>query len=147
MNLWHLTADAPRDLERPSPEVLFAIGDYLAGGLTGAATAAAIRAVVNPDLDMVMAMLIGMGAGMVVHLALGLAMSPLLGLFHCMVPGGLIGMYGGMLFAMRDTMQHHPGSLGAAIVVGTVFGVVVAATVRLYDRALRAANPSDLGGV
>jgi hypothetical protein len=121
-------------------QTLFAVGDYLAGGLTGAATAVAVRAVVSPDLDVVLAMLMGMGAGMVVHLALSLAMSPVLGLFHCMVPGGLIGMYGGMLFAMRDTMQHHPVSLGRAIVVGIVFGVVVTATIRLYDRALRAAN-------
>jgi hypothetical protein len=128
-------------------QMLFAVGDYLAGGLTGAVTAVAVRAVVSPDLDMVLAMLMGMAAGIVVHLALGLAMSPMLGLFHCMVPGGLIGMYGGMLFAMRDTMQPHPVSLGRAMVVGLVFGVVVTATIRLYDRALRAANSDGPGGV
>lgn len=130
-----------------SRAAFFAAGDYLAGALTGAGTAIAVRALVSPELDMVLAMLIGMAVGMVVHLALGLAMSPLLGLFHCMVPGGLIGMYGGMFFAMRDTMQHEPGSLGRAIVVGIVFGLVVTAAVRLYDRALRAANPDDLRGV
>ena len=114
---------------------LFAIGDYVAGGLTGATTALAVRAVVGPHLDMVLAMLIGTAAGTVVHLAVGLLTSPFLGLFHCMIPGGLIGMYGGMLFAMRDAMQEH--SLGHALVVGVLFGAVVTAGVRLYDRALR----------
>ena len=118
-------------------QVFFAVGDYLAGGLTGAATAVAVRAVVSPDLDMVLAMLIGIAVGTVVHLAVGLVASPLLGLFHAMVPGGLIGMYGGMLFAMRDTMQAHRGSLGRAAVVGVVFGAAVTAGVRLYHRALR----------
>lgn len=118
--------------------ILFTLGDYLAGGLTGAATAVVVRGIVNPELDMVLAMLIGMAAGMVVHLSIGVALSPLLGLFHCMVPGGLIGMYGGMFFAMRDTMQHHPGSLGRVVVVGIVFGLVVTAGVRLYDRAVQA---------
>jgi hypothetical protein len=74
---------------------------------------------------------------MVVHLAVGAALSPLLGLFHVMVPGGLIGMYGGMLFAMRDTMQAHPGSLGRAAVVGALFGLVITAAVHLYDRVVR----------
>jgi hypothetical protein len=129
--------------------VLFTIGDYLVGGLTGAATAIAVRALVSPALDMVLAMLIGMVAGTVVHLLIGLAVSPLLGLFHCMVPGGLIGMYGGMLFAMRDAMQHESGSLGGAVTVGIVFGAVVTAGVRLYDRSLRApsgGSRADLGG-
>jgi hypothetical protein len=121
---------------------LFTVGDYLAGALTGAVTAASVRAVVSPELDMVLAMLIGMAAGTVVHLLIGVAVSPLLGMFQSMVPGGLIGMYGGMLFAMRDAMQH-PGSLGRAILVGIVFGAVVTAGVRLYDRALRATSPSD----
>ena len=126
--------------------LLFAVADYLAGAAAGAATAAAVRAVVSPDLDMVLAMLSGMGAGMIVHLALGIAFTPILGLFHFMVPGGLIGMYGGMLFAMRDTMQHHPGSLGRAILVGVVFGAAMAAGVRLYDRALHAkAAPDSVG--
>ena len=125
-------------------QVWFAAGDYLAGGLTGATTAAAVRAVVSPELDMVLAMLIGMAAGMVVHLAIGLLTSPLLGLFHCMIPGGLIGMYGGMLFAMRDVMQEHSGSLGRAVVVGILFGAVMTAGVRLYDRALRASIGSNV---
>ena len=118
-------------------EILFAAGDYLGGGLTGAVTAIAVRAVVSPDLDMVLAMLVGTVAGMAVHLAIGLLTAPFLGLFHCMVPGGLIGMYGGMLFAMRDVMQAHRGSLAHAVVVGIVFGIAVTAGVRLYDRALR----------
>src|SRR4029450_2568101 len=62
--------------------------------------------------QMVPAMLIGMVAGTAIHVTIGVAMSPLLGMVHCMVPGGLIGMYGGMLFAMRDVMQPHAGSAG-----------------------------------
>jgi hypothetical protein len=107
-------------------QILFAAGDYLVGGLVGAATAAAVRAVVSRDLDMVLAMLIGTAVGMAVHLAIGLAVAPFLGLFHCMVPSGLIGMYGGMLFAMRDAMQHHRGSLEQSVLVGLIFGAVVA---------------------
>ena len=126
--------------------VLFAIGDYVAGAITGAATAAVVRAVVSPDLDMVLAMLIGMGVGMIVHFAVGIVFSPILGLFHFMVPAGLIGMYGGMLFAMRDTMQHHPGSLGRAILVGVVFGAAMAAGIRLYDRVLHAKAAPDSAG-
>jgi hypothetical protein len=125
-------------------EALFTAGDYLAGAGTGAATAAAVRALVSPQLDMVLAMLIGTAAGMIVHLVLVLFLSPLLGAFHVMVPGSLIGMYGGMLFAMRDTMQAHSGSLSHAVIVGVVFGVVAVAGVRLYDRALKAASPSGL---
>lgn len=116
---------------------LVTVGDYLAGGFIGAATAAAVRATVNPETDMVLAMLIGMALGMVVHLVLGLVLSPILDPFHVMVPGSLIGMYGGMLFAMRDTMQAHAGSLNDAILVGAAFGLVVVAGVQLYDRALR----------
>jgi hypothetical protein len=119
--------------------VLFAAGDHAAGALTGAATAAAVRAVVSPDQDMVLAMVVGMMLGMVIHLTIGAVLSPLVGFFHLMVPGSLIGMYGGMLFAMRDTMQHRPGSLGAALVVGAVFGVIVVASVQVYDRAIRPA--------
>jgi hypothetical protein len=121
---------------------LFTAGDYVAGAATGAATAGAVRAFVSPQLDMVLAMLIGMAVGMIVHLALTLFLSPVLGAFHVMVPGSLIGMYGGMLFAMRDTMQAHSGSLSHAVIVGVVFGLVVVAGVRLYDRALKAALPA-----
>ena len=117
-------------------EILFGIGDYLAGGATGAATALVVRATVSPTLDMVLAMLIGMIVGMVVHVVMGAVLSPLLGFFHLMVPGSLIGMYGGMAFAMRDTMQHPPGSLSQAIWVGIIFGFAVVAMVRLYNRAL-----------
>ncbi len=122
---------------------LFAIGDYVAGGLVGAATAAAVRTILSPETDMAIAMLFGMAIGMAVHLILSLLLSPVLGTFHIMVPGSLIGMYGGMLFAMRDTMQAHVGSARAAIEVGVVFGVIVTAGVRLYDRALRSTASSD----
>ena len=127
-------------------EALFTTGDYAAGGVVGAATAVAVRAAVSPQLDMVVAMLIGMAIGMIVHLALSLLLSPVLGAFHTMVPGSLIGMYGGMLFAMRDTMQHPPSSLDDALLVGALFGLVVIAGVRLYDRALHAGAPLGQSG-
>ena len=126
--------------------ILFAIGDYAAGGIGGAATAVAVRTVVGPGLDLALAMLVGMGIGMLAHLAISLLLSPLLGMFHVMVPGSLIGMYGGMLFAMRDAMQ--PASLDQAIGVGVVFGFIVTAGVRLYDRALTGAISSrDVRGI
>ncbi len=66
-----------------------------------------------------------------------LLLTPVIGGFHAMVPGGLIGMYGGMCFAMRDTMQRHAGAHSDAILVGVVFGVSVVVGVQLYDRAVR----------
>jgi len=117
--------------------ILFAVGDHAAGALTGAATAAAVRAAVSPNQDMALAMVAGMVLGMVVHVAIGAALSPLVGFFHLMVPGSLVGMYGGMIFAMRDSMQHPTGSLGTAVLVGAVFGMLVVAGVQLYDRAIR----------
>jgi hypothetical protein len=80
-------------------------------------------------------MLLGVGVGTLTHLAVGTLLSPLLGMFHVMVPGSLIGMYGGMLFAMRDAMQ--AVSATHAIGVGVLFGIILTATARLYDRALR----------
>jgi len=144
------TADrqAPPNLENGSrvktnrmQATLFAMGDYLAGGITGGATAVAVRALVDPDLDMVIVMLVGMAIGMVVHLALALVLSPILGALHVMVPGSLIGMYGGMLFAMRDTMQHPSGTTSHAILVGVAFGLIVTAGVHLYDRVLHGPAP------
>jgi hypothetical protein len=128
---------------------LFGIGDYLAGGATGAATAAVVRAVVSPTLDMVVAMMVGMILGMVIHIVIAAVLSPVLGFFHLMVPGSLIGMYGGMLFAMRDTMQHPADSLGQASFVGVLFGFAVVAGVHLYDRALQQSHASGdaMGGL
>jgi hypothetical protein len=123
---------------------LFTAGDYIGGGMTGAATAVTVRALVSPQLDMVLAMLIGMAIGMIVHLVLTVLLSPVLGAFHVMVPGSLIGMYGGMLFAMRDTMQAPPGSMTHTVLVGIIFGLSVVAGVRLYDRALRATASSSV---
>lgn len=118
-------------------EGLFAAGDYLCGALIGGTTAAAVRGLVSLEIDMVLAMIAGMAAGVLIHLVIGLLLTPLLGMFHAMIPGSLIGMYGGMLFAMRDSMQAHAGSLGHAIAVGVAFGLVMVAVLRLYDRALR----------
>jgi hypothetical protein len=115
--------------------LLFTVGDYAAGVLTGAVTAAVVRAIVWPGFDLALAMLLGIGIGTLAHLAVGALLSPLLGMFHVMVPGSLIGMYGGMLFAMRDAMQ--TVSSAHAIGVGALFGIIVTATVWLYDRALR----------
>jgi hypothetical protein len=118
-------------------DLVFLLGDYMAGALVGLLTAGAVHLWIAPTMDTVLAMILGMGLGMVVHLVVGLLLTPLLGAFHTMVPGSLIGMYGGMLFAMRETMQH-PTSLDHAIEVGVVFGLIVVAAVQLYDRALRA---------
>lgn len=116
---------------------LFTTGDYLGGAVCGGLTGVAVRAVVTPQWDMVVAMLMGMVIGMVVHVGVGLALSPLLGMLHVMVPGSLIGMYGGMFFAMRDTMQMHPGSFVSVIAVGMGFGLAVNGAVHLYDHILR----------
>ncbi|MCS6927412.1 MAG: hypothetical protein NZ578_16090, partial [Candidatus Binatia bacterium] len=83
----------------------FCLGDYLTGALTGGLTALAVRTIVSSHWDMVMAMVVGMIVGMVMHLLLALALMPLLGGFAVMIPGATIGMYGGMLFGMRDSMQ------------------------------------------
>ncbi|MFI5396023.1 MAG: hypothetical protein ACHQ9S_10860 [Candidatus Binatia bacterium] len=117
--------------------LLFSIGDYTAGAITGMLTAAAVRGVIGQDMDMVLAMVIGMIVGMCVHVVFGLVISPLLGAFQAMVPGSLIGMYGGMFFAMRDSMQMRLVSFNRAVVVGAVFGLFVTAAVKVYDRALR----------
>lgn len=126
-------------------QVLFVLGDYFGAAVSGALTAVAVRAVVTTEWDMVVAMLTGMLVGMVVHLGVGLALSPLLGMFHVMVPGSLIGMYGGMLFAMRDTMQAHAGSIPSAVAVGVGFGLAVNGAVHLYDRVIR--GPVSAGPV
>lgn len=116
---------------------LFTAGDYLGGALLGGMTAAAVRMAIGPETDMVVAMLAGMGIGMVLHVVVGLLLTPLLGVFHVMVSGGLIGMYGGMMFAMRDSMQTHAMTLHHVIAVGVVFGLVMSAAIHLYDHALR----------
>lgn len=124
--------------------VLFSLGDYFAGAVTGATTAAAVRAVIGPEVDLALAMVLGMGLGMLVHLPIGLIFSPVLGMFHVMVPGTLIGMYGGMLFAMRDVMQQ--ATWGEAIEVGAAFGVLVTVGVQFYDRALTSGASSGVRG-
>lgn len=121
--------------------LLFAAGDYVAAGLMGTVTAAAVRLLINPGFDLALAMLLGAGIGTLVHLVIGALVSPLLGFFHVMVPASLIGMYGGMLFAMRDAMQ--PGSLGHAVAVGAAFGLIVMAIVQFYDYALTARRAPD----
>lgn len=123
-------------------KALFVIGDYAAGGAVGAATAMAVRVAVRPGFDVVLAMLAGMATGMFIHLMAALFLSPVLGFFHTMVPGSLIGMYGGMLFAMRDSMEQQPSSPAQVILVGIIFGLVITAGVRLYDRALHPAVES-----
>ena len=114
---------------------VFLAGDCAAGALTGVATALAVRVLVSRGCDMVGAMMLGMLAGTVVHLFLGMALLPLLGMFETMVPGMFIGMYGGMLFAMRDSMQDVP--LGIALWIGAVFGIVVTLAVEFWNAQLR----------
>jgi hypothetical protein len=115
----------------------FRIGDYLAGALTGGITAVAVRMLVGPQWDMVVAMLVGMAAGMSVHLILLLVLVPLFGDFEVMMPGALIGMYGGMLFGMRDSMQQAYVSLGTACAVGVFWGILVVLGVRWLDHQLK----------
>jgi len=115
----------------------FRIGDYLAGALTGVLTALAVRLIVGPHWDMVLAMLVGMAVGMIAHLILGLVFMPLLGGFEVMMPGAMIGMYGGMLFGMRDSMQQADVSLRMALAVGAFFGLLVVFGVRWWDRQLK----------
>jgi hypothetical protein len=121
----------------------FALGDYFAGALTGLLTAGVVHLLVGPTMDMALAMILGMVVGMAVHLVIGIPLAPFLGAFHTMIPGSLIGMYGGMLFAMRETMQQ-PASFGHAARIGVLFGIIVVAAVQLYDRALRSGQ--GLGG-
>ena len=117
----------------------FIIGDYVAGMLIGALTALSVRAAVWPGMDMVIAMLLGMGIGMAIHLVLGLVLSPWLGMFETMLPASVIGMYGGMLFGMRDSMAAGSPTLTAAVSVGALFGAIVVLGIKIYDRALRGA--------
>jgi hypothetical protein len=49
------------------------------------------------------------------------------------VPGTLIGMYGGMLFAMRDSMAAGSRTLASA----TIFGAVAVLGVKTYNQALQ----------
>lgn len=116
---------------------LFFFADCGAAALTGAATALAVRLATPPSFDMVVAMGLGMVIGTAVHLFLGIVLSPLLGMFETMVPGMYVGMYGGMLFGMRDSMQQEIIPLGAALVVGAAFGVVVAVTIHFWNAQLR----------
>ena len=78
--------------------------------------------------------------GMLVHLPVGLVFSALLGMFHVMVPGTLVGMYGGMMFAMCDVMGHGQATHGLG--VGAAFGILMTAGVHLYDRALTGGAPA-----
>jgi hypothetical protein len=117
--------------------MLFQIGDCLGGAAIGVVTALVIRIVISPGMDMVLAMLIGMGLGMIVSLLMGYMLAPLLGIIDIMVPGSLSGMYGGMLFAMRDSMAAGSRTMAASLVVGAVFGLLVTLAVKIYNHALR----------
>lgn len=141
----NLLADRPlvskaahmRAPERQTELLSFRLGDYLAGILTGVLTALVVRLIVGPNWDMVIAMLAGMAAGMGVHLSLLVLLIPLLGAFEVMIPGGIIGMYGGMLFGMRDAMQQNIISLNEALAVGGLFGFVVVFVIRWWNRQLQ----------
>jgi hypothetical protein len=74
---------------------------------------------------------------MILHLVLGFMLSPLLGMFETMMPGSVIGMYGGMLFGMRDAMAAGSRTLAAVILVGASFGLVIVLCLKIYDRVLR----------
>jgi len=125
--------------EGTSEPFFFRLGDYVAGILTGILTALAVRLIVGPQWDMVVAMLVGMGVGMLVHMTLLLLFTPLLGMFEVMMPLAMIGMYGGMLFGMRDSMQQAYIPLSTALIVGGVFGVFVVFVAHWWNRQLRGA--------
>lgn len=124
-----------------SPLLLHRVGDYAAGATTAAVAAAVVHATVATGSDMVLAMLAGMALGMLAHLLVLAVAGPFVGFFQVMAPGGLIGMYGGALFAMRDSMQ--ATSWSRAIGVALVFGLAVVAAIDLYDHALRSSPASD----
>jgi hypothetical protein len=117
--------------------MFYQIGDCLAGAVIGAVTALIVRIIIAPGMDMVIAMLIGGGVGMIMSLLISFLLSPLLGIVETMVPGSLTGMYGGMLFAMRDSMAAGSRTMTAALAVGAIFGIVVTAVLKFYNRALR----------
>ena len=117
---------------------LFTIGDYIAGAVIGAVTAVAVHGVVWGGMDMVLAAVVGVLLGMVIHVVVGILLTPVLGAFHVMLPGSLIGMYGGMMFAMRDAMQG-PVPLRRAALIGAVVSVIL----DVYDRALHAAQSGE----
>ena len=121
-------------------EWMLVLGEYVAGVTTALATALPIHALVGPGFDMVLAMLVGSAVGMAVHLALSLVFGPFVGMWQVMTTGSLIGMYGGMFFGMRDSMQSVSSSQVAE--VAAVTGVVVTASVRLYDRSIRGSRTS-----
>lgn len=117
----------------------FIFGDYFAGMAVGALTALGVRTAIWHGMDMVIAMLIGMAIGMIIHIAVGLLLAPLIGMFNSMVPASVIGMYGGMFFGMRDSMAAGSRTLGAAILVGAIFGASVVMVIQVYDHILRGA--------
>jgi hypothetical protein len=119
--------------------MLFIVGDYLAGMAVGVGTALAVRIVVAPGMDLVIATLLGMAVGVIVHVVVGMALTPLLGMFHTVMTASLIGFYGGMLFAMRGAMAAGSRTLGAAVIVRGIFGLVVVAVMKFYDLSLRRA--------
>lgn len=115
---------------------LYLVGEYVAGIATAVVTALPIHAVVDPGWDMVVAMIVGTLLGSAAHLVVLALLGPFVGFFHVMAPGALIGMYGGMLFGMRDSMQAASWSRTLAVAAG--LGALVVAAVQLYDRALHA---------
>jgi len=119
----------------------YLVGDYAAGAATALAAALPVHALVETGSDMVLAMLLGVGIGVLAHLAVLAVAGPVVGFFQVMAPGGVIGMYGGMVFGMRDSMQ--AASWSRTIAVAVLFGLLVVAGLDLYDRALRRGQESS----
>jgi hypothetical protein len=119
----------------------YGLGEYAAGVGTAVAAAVSIHALVDPGWDMVIPMLVGAVLGSAAHVVVLALLGPVVGMFHVMAPGALIGMYGGMLFAMRDSMQAVSWSQSVAVAVAV--GVLAVAGVQLYDRALRSGAGSE----
>jgi hypothetical protein len=60
-----------------------------------------------------------------------------------MMPAMVVGMWGGMLFAMRDAMQAGSSSPTSVTAIGGAFGAIVVLGLRAYDRSLAGADDGD----
>lgn len=124
---------------RPHPSRWFAFGDLAASILVGTCTASLVQVFIGPSWDMALAMVAGMAIGTGVHLVAWLLLMPALGAIEAGTAPGLAGMYGGMYFAMRESMDNVPMGSGhtRALLVGAVFGILSWIAVAVLNRLYR----------
>ena len=108
------------------------IGRWLIGRVIRLMRAAMGRSAVDPTLIKYLGSIVSIALN--IALVLGI-LGPLVGFFHVMAPGALIGMYGGMLFGMRDSMQ--AASWSQVMAVAAAIGIAMVVGIQLYDRAVR----------